>query len=307
MILRDIYLFVKDRAGETNEDYILRQINNVIQRTWLTTDLPGSLYEMTVDPTTERIMILPWYVFQLKAVRRAGTGEVTLYTPRAWYQANGGYQYPLQWVEMEPTPLLRSYNNIGRLRLRLSAPATVPFTATVTGPGEFGTKIVQDCRFSVGDTEQTTEEVVNDLLGLGKSIITEQDIRVFDVTNTCIAVLPADRTGIWNKKVRITDQQSMPAVFGTCNRFSVLYKTQPPVFTSFNEPIDMSMGQIIQNFVVADILSKSSETADMNRMKFHGSTAIGLLDEAVRRENEGKLQPVGLSRDPFTHEYFGWL
>jgi hypothetical protein len=307
MILNDLFLFIKDRAGESNEEYILRQINYVVSRTWLTTDLPGSLYEMVVEPSTERITILPWYVNQVKAVRRAGVGEVTLYTPRPWYQSNGGYQYPLQWVELESTPLMRNLTNVGRLRLRLRTPATAPFSVTLAGPGEFGSKLVQTVQFDVGDTEQVTPDTISDIISLGKTTPTVSDVLIYDITGLLVAVLPAERTDVRNKKIRITDQQAMPIVTGTCNRFSVLYKATMPVYQSLKETIDDSTGQIIQNLVVADILAKSNETSAMNRMRFHGGLATTLLDEAQRHQNEGKIQFLDLTRDPFTHEYSGWL
>jgi len=304
MIIKQILSFVKGRCGEENVTYVMREINHVVTRLWNTTDMPGSLYDMVVEPASERILILPWYVAQVKAVKRAGGAEVTLFTPRAVYQDNAWRQDLLSWVFMSHTPLLRPLTNIGRLTAKLQRAETAALTVTITGPGEFGTRDVHDLDFAVGDRTQQTAEVVRDIISLSKSRVTTSDVLLYDVTGQLVAGIPADRTDVQNIQVRVTDQ-CIQMIASQCNRFSVLYKIHPPVFTNANEAIDDNFGLIVQNLVAAEILSKDEK--NVRRMVYHGNTASSLLNEQQQRLNEGMSMKVKVPREPFTHEFYGHL
>lgn len=307
MIINDILLFVRDRAGESDQTYVIRQINNVIRRTWLQTDLPGSLFDMVVEPTAERIMILPWYVNQIKGVRRAAATEVTLYQPQAFYVANGTVQYSGQWSELGTTPLIADYNNLGRLRVRLKRPATSVFSVTISGAGDFGAEQTETLNFAIGDIEQTTTTVFNTVASFGKSAAQETDAYMYDIAGTHIATLPSRLTDVRNKRVRVLDQCAIYADLGTCYRFGVLFKRTPPTFTSPNETLEDALGLIIQDLVTADILAKSDGDSAARRMQFHGKSGMKLINDNIKANTEGKLIPLDLTRDPFTHEFYGHL
>lgn len=307
MTINDIILFVRDRTGEADRDYIIRQINNVVQRTWLKTDLPGSVFDMVVEPTAERIMILPWYVDQVKGVRRAGAHEVTLYQPQAYYVANGTFQYSGQWNELGTTPLIRDYNNLGRLRVRLKRPATSVFSITISGAGDFGAEQTETLNFAIGDVEQTTTTVFNTVSAFGKSVAQETDAFMYDIAGTHIATLPSRLTDVRNKQIRVLDQCAIYADLGSCYRFGVLFKRTPPTFTTVNESLDKALGLIVQDLVTADILAKSDGDSAARRMQFHGNSGLKLINDSLKSNAEGKLVPLDLTRDPFTHEYSGHL
>ena len=306
MKIKQIFDFIRDRCGEENRTYVLREINYAITRTWLTTDLPGSLYDMVVVPADERILILPWYVMQVKAVKRYGGAEVTLYTPRATFQDNAWRQDLLTWVFLSDTPLLRPLTNIGRITAKLLKPEATPFSVTMVGPSDYGSRQLFELDFMAGDKQQQTTEVLRDITSLSKSRVTETDVELFDVTGQKIAVIPAERTDVYNKQIRIKDLCTQ-TTNTPCNRFHILYKTHAPVFTDEGgtEAIDDSTGIIIQNLVAAELLSKDEK--QVRRMAYHGRMGEAMLNEAQQRDNEGKSMKVKVPREPFTHEFYGYL
>ena len=310
MIVQEIIDFVKDRTGEGNVDYLLRETTAIVNRVWNSTDYPGSLQIMQVAPASsqERYLILPWYVASLRGVQKGPTGEVTLYNPQHFVHDNSRHQWPLQWRVIGPTPLLRSYVNIGRLTLRLRAPANEVFSVTLNGPGEFGVTYDETIEFAVGDTEHTTDDVFKDLHMLGKNVrVTQRDVMVYDISGICIAVLPASRDIVQNLRVQLMDDCAMECGYPPQNCYTILFKTHPPVITGVGSVLDDMFGDVIRNLVTAQILSKVNDTAAMNRMKFHGAQGEQLMDQALRQKNMGVQQVINVGREPFGHEFYGWL
>ena len=68
MRIQEIIDFVADRTGEKDAAQVIREINNSLRELWYTQDIEGSLAELDVLPNAQRIITLPWYVFQTKGV-----------------------------------------------------------------------------------------------------------------------------------------------------------------------------------------------------------------------------------------------
>jgi len=308
MTINDIVLFVKDRAGESNVEYLLREIKYVITRIWTETDYPGSLQTMTVQPSTDRFLILPYYVAELRGVRKAASGEVTLYTSAQAAKDNSSFLWPLEWRDMGKTPLLRSYDNVGKLTVKLRAPADKVFTVNLVGTGDFGVRVNEEVEFAVGDVSHVTNETFKDVIMFGKNVaITRSDVSLYDITDQLIAVLPSDRDIVQNIKVQIADTCAAPLIETPCNRYTILYKMLAPTFRSVNDVVEDQLGDIVRNLVVAGVLSKSGDTSAMNRMRYHGNHGTTVLNARIIEQNAGKQIRVDLARDPFTHEFNGYL
>lgn len=306
MKTEEIFNFVKDRVGDESRTYVLREINRAVIETWNSTDMPGSLFDMIVMPVDERIIILPWYVAQIKGVKRYGGAEVTLYTPRGVFQDNTWRQDLLTWVELGKTPLLKPLTNLGRLTARFQKVPAAPVSVSIVGPGDFGSRNLFELDFGAGDNNLQTSEVLRDVSSITKSRVTDSDLQLYDVTGQLVAIVPAERTDVQNIMVRVTDNCTQ-MINTPCNRFAVLYKIHPPVFTdeNGNESIDDNFGLIIQNLVAAELLSKDEK--QVRRMAYHGNKGMAQLNGAQKRENEGKSMKVKVTREPHTHEFYGYL
>lgn len=308
MTINDIILFIKDRSGESNVEYLLREIKYTLNRIWTETDYPGSLLTMTIEGTADRFLILPYYVSELRGVRKASSGEVTLFNAQQAAKDNSSFLWPLQWRDLGKTPLLRSYDKIGQLTLKLRAPADRTFTVSVTGPGDFGVRETEEIVFNVGDVSHVTQAVFKDVLMFAKNVaLTRSDVGMYDVTGQLIAMLPSDRDLVENIKVQVADTCAAPLVETPCNRFVILFKSRPPTFGSINDSIEDGLGDVLRNLVTASVLSKSGDTSAMNRMRFHGGQGEEILNNKVKMNSTGKQLVVNLTRDPFAHEYTGYL
>lgn len=308
MTINDILLFVKDRTGEQAQDYVLREIRHVVTRLWTQTDLPGSLRTMDVKPYGERFVILPWFVAELRGVRRVNYSEITLNTINHSFTDNQAFQWPMTWRVMDTTPLLKTYTNIGRLTLRLRKPADETFTVTLVGPGEYGVRDEDAVTFNAGDTEHQTTVVLKDVLEFGKNVSPlRTDVMLYDLNNECIGILPSHLDAVQNQRIQLTDESSLNPVDPNGQCFKLLFKLHPPVFSSPNQTIDPRFGEVVRNFVVAQIFAKSNETSALNRMRFHGEMATTAMDRIVKQESKGKQIGVALSRGPFDHEFIGYL
>jgi len=308
MTINDILLFVKDRTGEQTQDYVLREIKYVVTRLWAQTDLPGSLRTMDVKPYGERFVILPWFVAELRGVRRVNYSEISLNTISHSFTDNHAFQWPMTWRSMDTTPLLKTYTNIGRLTLKLRKPADETFTVKLVGPGEYGVRDEDEVTFNAGDTEHTMTRVLKDVEEFGKNVSPlRTDVMLYDINGECIGILPSHLDSVQNQRIQVTDEASLNPIDPNGQCFKLLFKLHPPVFSSPTQTIHPQFGEIVRNFVVAQILAKSGETSAMNRMKFHGEMAETAMESIVRQENKGRQIGVSLSRSPFDHEFIGYL
>lgn len=307
MTVSDIFDYIKDNTGESDETYLLRELRFVIARIWNGTDLLGSLYTITVQPTVERVTTLPYYVQEIRGARRATNAEVTLYTPAQFFRDTAGFQWPLTWTVMNKTPLMTDYTNHGKLTLRLRRPATVAFKVSLVGSGEFGVEVREDVEFAVGDTEHNTVEVFRNLTRLGKSVkFTNSDVMVYDITEQVIAILPSNLDNVLNLKIQLLDS-SATSLNQTCQLYTILFKMIMPTVQSVNDVLDDQFGEAVRNLLTAQILAKSNTPADMNRMKYHGKQGATAIRANQIADSAGHAQRLNIAREPHGHEFNGYL
>jgi hypothetical protein len=307
MTISDIFAYVKDNTGESDETYLLRELRYVIARIWNGTDLLGSLFTITVQPTTERITTLPYYVQEIRGARRAADAEVTLYSPAQYFRDNSGYQWPLTWTVMNKTPLMTDYTNHGKLTLKLRQAAKMPFKVSLVGSGEFGVEVREDVEFAVGDTEHETVEVFRNLTRLGKSVkFTNSDVLVYDISNSVIAVLPSNLDNVLNLKIQLVDAAATN-LNTVCQSYVILFKMIMPTVQSATDVLDDQFGEAVRNLLVAQLLAKSNTTADMNRMKFHGKQGANAIRANQVADSAGHAQKLNIAREPHGREFVGYL
>ncbi len=306
MILSEIVAYVKDRTGDTDDAIIKAEITNALKRWWLTTDPEGSLFEVDTLPGEQRVITLPWYVFQIKAVRRMSGVPETLLTPRRSYQPFNERQSLFEWRVIGRRPITSSLVNGGPITLELPAPAGVPFTVTIRGPSDFGVDTYEDISFSATETIKTTTGSYTDVRTASKSSITPVDVNIKDITGADLGVIPASQFEARCIVIQVTDKYVVPTNVN-CNMYTVLFKWQPPVLQSDNDAVDDEVGLVLQDMAVSGRLSIRSDDKDQSRSDKFAGKAAATGTNVVRKIDEGREMQLSLPSSPFTTLYGGHL
>lgn len=309
MLLQDIANFVADRTGERDGNspaQITREINNELKRIWYTQDVEGSLAEFDVLPDQQRIVTLPWYVFQVKAVKRTIGAAQRLVTPRSAYMDFHYTQSPAEIRVLGRSPLFKSFVNPGPLTLKLRKPSTESFTVTVRGPDAYGVDNTEDVPFSPTEREHTTTGSYVDITALSKSAATFCDVEARDITNDVVSIIPAGLTEVWCMQCQIFDRNTIAQTY-PCNGYTVLFKKWPPYLSNPNDAVIDPLGVLLQHTVTAARLGIRTDDAAMKQANKFEKSGDKILAQTERKSTEGFMQPIDLMVSPWASLYTGIL
>lgn len=310
MRISDIFAYVRANTANSDPATTLQLINIKLRELWYTTDLPNNLREMNLPAGQNNIITLPWYVDAIVGVRRLGdSSPYTLYDMRPAYQDGHGFKDLLSWVEMAATPQLQAITNQGRLTLKLKRAPDAEFSVSVSYPGEFSVRETETLTFDTNTTSVSTTNTVPEISALAKTSDNTPDVYVYDISDNLIAVLPGNQADVYNKRIRVLNDCQQSTDSDGCAVYYVLFRHIPPYFTDISggESIEDRLGNIVQPLVVAEILSRSGDTASMNRMRYQGQKAAQIAESQHKLANMGKTRPVSLTRNPHVTVYGGYL
>lgn len=306
MRLEEIIKFVADRTGEKDLVQISREVNNELRKYWTVSDAEGSLLEIDVQPNNERIVSLPWYVFQVKAVKRAIGDNLRMWTPRAAFQDMHYAQSPFEVRILDRSPLFKSLANIGPLTLKLRKTAGTAFTVTVRGPDEFGVDSTEDITFNPNEKEHTTTGSYVSISALSKSAQTSTDVEVKDITGDTVSIIPAGLTEVWCPRVQIYDKNVVASQYA-CNAYSILFKKWPPYLFNDNDVVFDSLGVILQNAVAAARMSIRTDDQAIKQTAIFRGDAQNVNVKATIQAAEGMSMKLDLRTSPWTSSYGGLI
>lgn len=304
MRIQEIIDFVADRTGEKDPTQVIREINNSLRELWYSQDIESSLAELDVLPDAQRIVTLPWYVFQTKGVKRIVGEALRLNTPRAAFHDFNYAQSTMDVRVLARSPLFVSLANAGPLTLKLRKAANESFTVTVRGPDAYGVDNTEDVNFSPAEKEHTTTGSYVDVTALSKSVQTVVDVEVRDITGSIVSIIPAGQTEVWCLKAQLYDRNTIASIY-PCNGYTILFKKWAPYIRSANDVVQDPLGVILQSAATAARLSVRTDNAAMKQTaKFEGKTK-GLIDATAKDAREGFMLPLDLKASPWTSLYPG--
>lgn len=306
MRIQDIINFVADRTGERDRTQLLREVNNELKRLWCSQDIEGALAELDVLPNEQRIVSLPWYVFELKGIKRIVGEAQRLNTPRAAYHDFTYSQSTMEIRVLARSPLFVSLANPGPLTLKLRKPAGESFTVTVRGPDAYGVDNIEDVPFSPTEREHTTTGSYVDLTAISKSLPTTADVEVRDITGAVVSIIPASQTEVWCIRAQIFDRNTIATTF-PCNGYTILFKKWPLFIRSENDVIQDPLGVVLQQAVTAARLGLRTDDAAMKQTDKFENKAKELIDSTARQSREGYMLPLDLKSSSWTSLYPGVL
>lgn len=307
MILREIYTYVKENGKAFSEAEFLERASSIWAEVWYSSDLPDALFEYDIAESSERVIILPWFVYQLKGVKPSFERPRRLESPRPYYNDNASFQSHYEWRMLHRTPLLQSLSAAGQLTFRPRKVLPVAVTIAIRGAGQYGVVENEQITLPANTEEVTSAAVYFDVSMLSKSIATTADIEVFDLNDNIVAILPSDRTDVFCQVVRLLDREVTVAVRSQNTWYTILYKAHPPQYTSLYDTIPTEYGLVLRRALVANVHEGRSDKESQDLADRIGNRADDLL-AAVRT---GQEQSVSNKLDIASHgprrRYHGYL
>lgn len=307
MILSDIYTYVKERAAGLSESQFLAEASTAWARVWYSSDLPDALFEYDIDDTAERVIILPWFVYQLKGVRPAYEYPRKLVGPRPYYGSIDGFQSHYEWRMLHRTPLLKSIEAAGQLTFRPRKVLTSQIILSIRGPGNFGVIEHETLTLPANTDEVTSAAAYSDVSMLSKSTVTAADIEVFDIQGNQIAILPSDRTDVFCQVVRLLDRNVTVTVQSQNAYYTILYKAHPPQFVSLQDSLPSEYGLVLRDEIVSQIVGGRTDKDALDIADRIGGRAGNLMATIRSSQEQGASNPMDMGGPRVTRKYCGHL
>lgn len=230
-------------AGTDNRAQLLRFVNRAAREFYSTADFPGTLFEQTFEIHEENQQIsLPWYVDQVRLIRRANSRTRTNTELMAPRYHSGRWKQPYNVVRVMARRALHTPLTVeSQLTATIAIAQTEPFTVTITGQTPSASTISETLTFLAGElTKTTTAQFSKDepigVEAISKSAITTCDVIIKDATAVEIALLPA-RLTYASHVILMTNDYDLGAYSNTTdNEIELLYKrTFTPVYYDTDE------------------------------------------------------------------------
>lgn len=192
---------------------LLRYINQAALELYSSTDLPGAIAEIRVlFDSTDGNISLPWYVDEVRGIRRVNYGELIKVTDKTPRFAAAHWQQPgLRWEVLGRQPLIVPISIEGQLTATIPIAQNTTFTVTIRGQTSVG-KVTENLVFPPGTvskttTAQFTKENPDGIEMIAKDEVTTADVSVADASGTNIALIPNITNVANNIIMRVRDTQ----------------------------------------------------------------------------------------------------
>lgn len=208
-------------------------INAAGRELWNSSDLPGSVMEQMFEfDRSQRQVSLPWYVDQIRAMRRHNTGtKIVMQDLRPRYHSSPWRQPYNVFRIRGRTPLIKPLAAASQLTVTLGAAETEPLTVTIVGQTSVADRSRQQLNFLPGATTHTSSLQFTTANPFGvtdiiKSRRTIADVSITDATGVVVATIPASTTRAVNTIVTLTDYDNPSAQID--DTIEVLFKLPYP-------------------------------------------------------------------------------
>lgn len=243
MSLKYIIDTVCEKLGydaETQRTLVVAKINRAAKEVYELQDLPGCLREITLEATPELILALPYFIGELRAMRRRESKmkiELLEVSPNYCYNA-----WPLIWNNwrlLRKSPLQTSIVDASvPITFSMAEVEAEDVTVIVTGATENSARVTEEIIFTAGETEVDAANLFTEIHSITKNEVNTQNITLTgsdgDGGEVTLAVIPNDRLSSVYTLVDISKLPSNGDVPGSTAWYvEVLYKA--PLFYLNND------------------------------------------------------------------------
>ncbi len=231
-MLKNVVDFVMSRAGFARREDALREINFAWCDLWNSSDLPNSVFEVTVKPEGEDAIIsLPWYVGTIRGVRlNASKVRVHLFDPRPFYQDNKFYQNTLEWKLLGINPLKTHIINATTIDLSIEIAEEQEFKVYLTGANDNASSDTEVVTFQAGELEKSTIKRCTQYTSIVKDLLTKSDVTITGANDEDLGIIANCEYEARNQIIQITDKCVNESNF--CRCFDVVFKRPAPILTN---------------------------------------------------------------------------
>lgn len=167
-----------------------RLVNRAAKELYESTDLPGSIDELTIEEVTEDQVALPWHLGEIRAVRlHDQKDKIEIRDLRRNY---GYINWPEEWLKFRvknESPLNQSYGDEAPLKFVVEAVETPNIVVTVKGPAQGKTSTSETVTINAVDVSTST--VFTDTpLYIKKSAISSYDVSIRNLDDEEVGFIP---------------------------------------------------------------------------------------------------------------------
>jgi len=230
-MLRDILANLQDSLGvSADRARLVRFVNQAYKEYYQRTDLPGSLLEQIFEFSNgDQVATLPWYVGEVRALRRAVSRQpITMhdmaprYHTKAWRQQR--WEFRLVGRRAIHTPLSVE----SQLTIAIPIAQADTFSVTIKGQTPSAASITETLTFAPGELSKTTtaQFAKDDPAGIEaitRSGAVTADITIADAAGVELALLPNSQENSEHIHIQWNDSDTGQHAT-TDNNIEILYK-----------------------------------------------------------------------------------
>ena len=253
-MLRDILVNLQDALGVSGDRArLVRFINQAYREYYERTDLSNSLFEQSFEFNVgDQLITLPWYVEQVRAMRRVRSNDpVRLLGPAPRYHNAPWLQSRAEFYVLGRRAIHTPLSIESPLTVTIPLAQSVPFTVTIKGQTPSAASVTEKLSFAAGDTSKTTttQFAKDDPIGIetiSRYGEVTADIQVADAAGTVICTIPNTVESPQHIVVQWNNYDA-GAYNTTDNIIEVLYKR---VFTPLINDSDETIFPAIDNAIL---------------------------------------------------------
>lgn len=300
-MLRDVLDFIISRTGYDRVT-ALREANFAWREMWVADDLPGSIYEISVQPidNTARVS-LPHFVGEIRGVKiNAGRIRIDLMTPRPYYQDDTYFQNPYIWRVLGRSPLTTAIVNAAPLVFTIDQPETKLFKVAIQGVSDFAANDYEELSFQPGVLTTTSRRSWTDVNSITKDSLLAGNVAISGVNGEDFGYIANDEYEATNTIIQITDKCF--AICNQCRCFDVLYKKPAPILHNELAAVPFEEVLMAKTLEWTTLSKEGGET----KAQIYNEKAKGLLAE-LHGNDISKERRLDVGRDKFTTRYYGYI
>jgi len=310
-MLEDILIGIVSDTGLNLQDEQIKgllrfKINEIARELHETTDLVGSLDECILyyDPK-EKQVALPYLIDEIRGLTwYNGEEKICMNDMRPLYgQHYDIYIHYLNWRDKYTHPFSKPIVNYSHIKFKIPSVLDYDINIKIIGRTENSERMVEFVRLLHGTLEVETQQNFVDVQSVTKDIITTYNIRIYDVEDNELGILPniADRCEY--RIIQVLDDSTTSQNLST--GVKVLFKKR--FFPMVNDADEFICGPQYDKVLQWKFLFEYWSKMEGQEIKAGNAAAMVklLLDQKEKNHNQGHEKPMEVKPNFFFSMFGG--
>lgn len=298
-MLKDILALVarsgKSLSNDNERSTAIADVNASAERLYNSGDLVNSLLEENFNvANSTHCVSLPPRVGQVRGVRYAmGRNKIELGDTRVRYHHSGvNDAWGLRYHERPKSAIGTDIKNASVVKLSIPFANGTSFKVTIIGSGENTANIVETLEFSSDDTEKISINTFKNYREIIKSATTVYDIKVADVNDVELAVIPNNQIKSEYKIIQVEENYSSPPET-TSEDYGVEILYKAALGRLENDYDSFICGDIYDQAIYWEyMVEKHARNKDLDGAKAAESMKNKILKDIVNDKEKSKFKKI---------------